>query len=205
MSATLAAPNFNVTASDGTLTRQADGTYLAIWIAGTAIRGQMFNADGMVKDGPFDVASGSTTYADVSAALLSNGDMVVTWGQDGATKAQRLGTNGQPVGAVEDIGSGEVLNQHAPEVYALANSKFMTEVFNASTPENAAPQIANLNGDSIIAAPGATVFLDAGANALVTDDGLLGFLGFGSWGLSTARKAIAWAWTHPAGSSSRTA
>lgn len=119
--------NFTIAANTGDLTRQADGSYLAVWASGATIFGQAFNADGSHKGGQFTVRTLPNTvdpFADISTTLLSNGDTVVTWIEAGSVKAQRLGTDLQPVGTVKDLGSTEVVNQHAPEVYALANGGY---------------------------------------------------------------------------------
>src|SRR3954462_11879157 len=96
--------NFKISANSGTLTKQADGTYLAVWADGARIWGQGFTADGSHNGGQFAIASGAAAYADVNATLLSNGDTIVTWIEGGSVKALRLGTNHQAVGTVQDLG-----------------------------------------------------------------------------------------------------
>lgn len=124
MSFALGDPNFTIAASSGNLTKQADGSYIAIWILGATIWGQGFNADGSHKDGQFQIASGGTGYADVSATLLSTGETIVTWVEGGSVKAQRIGADHASIGVVQDLGSPNVLDQHAPEVYDIGNGDY---------------------------------------------------------------------------------
>src|SRR6478752_1768811 len=113
--------NFTISADSGNLTMQADGSYLAVWISGATIRGQRFNADGSHEDGQFQIASGGMAPQDVSATLLSNGQTILAWVENGSTYALRLGANGAVIGALQNLGSTMVLNQHAPQVYDIGN------------------------------------------------------------------------------------
>src|SRR6478735_6764371 len=119
MSFALGDLNFIISAESGNLTKQADGSYLAVWVSGATIWGQGFNADGSHKDGQFSIASGPVAHADVSATLLSNGETIITWVEGGSIKAQRIGADHGAIGTIQDLGSAQVLNQHAPEVYDI--------------------------------------------------------------------------------------
>ena len=116
--------NFTISADSGNLTMQADGSYLAVWISGATIRGQRFNADGSHEDGQFQIASGGMAPQDVSATLLSNGQTILAWVENGSTYALRLGANGAVIGTLQNLGSTMVLNQHAPQVYDIGNGDY---------------------------------------------------------------------------------
>jgi Ca2+-binding RTX toxin-like protein len=117
--------NFSIIANDGTVTKQADGSYLAIWGSGASLKGRLFNADGTPKAGEFNIRTeAGTTYTDISATLLSNGQTIVTWKIDGAIKALRLDADRNPVGNVMDIAATGTADQHSPKVYDLGGGKF---------------------------------------------------------------------------------
>jgi hypothetical protein len=119
--------NFTIAANSGDLTRQADGSYLAVWASGAKIWGQAFNADGSHRNAQFEVRSlpnAVNPFADISTTLLANGDTIVTWIEAGSVKAQRLGGNLQPIGTVKDLGSVDVLSQREPQVYDIGGGDY---------------------------------------------------------------------------------
>src|SRR5689334_10243851 len=130
--------NFKISSNGGTLTNQADGTYLAVWADGARIWGQVFGADGSHNGRQFEIVLGATSYLDVSATVLSNGDTIVTWIEGGSVKALRLGTGHQPIGIVQDLGSTTVGNQHAPKAYAIGGADYMVQYKGNRTFDNVA-------------------------------------------------------------------
>lgn len=125
MSSSVTNPSFSVNASDGTIVRQADGSYLALWDSGGWLRGLVLNSFGIPTTESFRLSRAiGDTHTDIDATLLSNGETIVTWIDDGIVKALRLDAGRNPVGDAFELGSSEVLNPHTPKIYDLGNGNF---------------------------------------------------------------------------------
>jgi len=118
--------NFETAANDGSLTKMADGTYLAVWSTltpqGGRIYGQVFDATGAKQGDQFTVESGSTTYTDVSVAALkgaNEGKVQVAWMEGGVIKTVRLNADHTTSGDPQTVDWDGLFDEHSPKVSAL--------------------------------------------------------------------------------------
>ncbi|WP_157961342.1 calcium-binding protein [Microvirga flavescens] len=118
---------FSMFADNGSMTKLADGTYLAVWSTtspadGGAIYGQVFNADGSKKGGQLTIVSDATaSFSDVSVAALKGidaGKSIVTWMQGGQIKKLVLDASFTG-GTVETVDWAGLISEKTPKVYAL--------------------------------------------------------------------------------------
>jgi len=121
LSSTRAAPNFSVSAPDGAITRQADGSYLAVWISGRFIKGQVFDAMGAKQGAEFDFAF-TTNLSDIGAATLSDGRIILSWTSEGLIRKMILKadhTPDDPHNPVQIVDWDGMAAEASPKVYAL--------------------------------------------------------------------------------------
>ncbi len=130
--------------SSPTITALADGRFVVSWTnssatdgdtSGSAIRAQIFNADGSTFDNEFLVNTTTTDFQDVpTITALADGGFVIAWNDaslsggdtDGsAVRGQIYGADGNPAGTEFLIPTTTLDNQLDPTITALVDGGFV--------------------------------------------------------------------------------
>lgn len=111
--------NFNTLGTSGSLTKQADGTFLAVWAGADGIHARVFSADGEEMGAQFTIKTGAATYTDVSVAALKGanaGKNVITWMEGGVIKKVVL--NADRTSTESTVDWGGLITESSPKVHA---------------------------------------------------------------------------------------
>jgi Ca2+-binding RTX toxin-like protein len=113
-------PEFSIAAADGTLVRQADGSYLLLWISGTSIKGQAFDRYSEKRGAEFTVITQDAPISHLGAvSLASSGrETAITWMEGDSIKKLVLKTDYTPTSTVQTI-QDRFFSREAPKIYAL--------------------------------------------------------------------------------------
>ncbi len=117
-------PDFKIDAKDGDLVRQADGSYLLVWISGEAIIGQVFEESGSPSGEAFNIhtGAGGPNLGDVSAAVIPGPNninlTVLTWMENGSIKSLFL-KDQSPVMPAQTLEIDGLSSKTSPEVRLL--------------------------------------------------------------------------------------
>jgi autotransporter passenger strand-loop-strand repeat protein len=126
----LANGGFVVTWQDGLAGYNGSGSDTLGDSSGSAVKAQLYAADGSKVGGEFLVNTQTTgSQATPVVTSLSNGGFVVSWQDQNSTsgdiKAQIYGANGAPVGGEFLINSVTANNQNTPAITGLPNGGFV--------------------------------------------------------------------------------
>ncbi|MCT0198877.1 hypothetical protein KQ313_04175, partial [Synechococcus sp. CS-1325] len=161
---------------DPSTTALADGRFIITWtdesetggdILGSAIRAQVFNANGSKAGTEFLVnTTKGNSQTQPSTAALADGRFVITWRDDSATggdisgsaiRAQVFNANGSKAGAEFLVNTNTASNQQEPSTTALADGRFVITWTDFSASAN--------GGDTLGSAIRAQVFNANGSKA----------------------------------------
>jgi Ca2+-binding RTX toxin-like protein len=112
--------NFTTLGFNGSLTKQIDGSFLAVWAEESGIYAQLFSANGGQIGSRRTIKDGAATYTDISVAALAGSDAgktAVSWIAGGAIKTLVLNTNGTSIESTVDWDG--MINEATPKIMAL--------------------------------------------------------------------------------------
>jgi len=115
-----------------------DGSFVAVWAdesqtgadtSGSAIRGQLFNADGSRKGGEFLINTTTSGYQDLpDVTVLNDGRFVVVWrNSDGYGRARAYEANGTAIG--NDFKVSSTGDDSGLAITSLSNGGFAVSYF----------------------------------------------------------------------------
>jgi hypothetical protein len=173
-----------------TLVRLSNGGFIAAWTIGSALKAQLYDADGNAAGSPFTVSgSGETSPGQPAIGILASGGFVVTWettaldGSGFGVAARIFDSQGNPLTGVFAANTTTFASQQQPSVGGLSDGGFVVSWTD---------QYSDANGQGIVAqrfdSAGAKVGTEFSVNTIIGGDQLTPHV----TGLSNGGYLISW-------------